>query len=68
MAERFFGCDEDLSFAFSDQHEQPRQVGATTLEDFNLGDAHRVPNLDSVGETPRSDLHWLCLTMILLKA
>ena len=38
-----------------------------TLQDYIFGGALRVPSRDFQGESLRSDLHWLCLAMALLK-
>ena len=46
----------------------PRQAGAAALEVYNFYGAPRAPSLDSQGENARSGLHWLYLTMTLLKA
>ena len=52
---------------FDNFQEHQWQVGVGTLADITFGGAPRVPSLDFLGENLRPDLHWLCLTIALLK-
>jgi hypothetical protein len=42
--------------------------GAATHVDSIFGGASRVPSHDFLGQSPRFDLHWLYLAIVLLRA
>jgi hypothetical protein len=53
---------------FEGLQQRPRQAGLPALEYCIYGGAPRISSNDSQGENQRSSIHWLYLTMNLLKA
>jgi hypothetical protein len=56
-----------VSLVFDNFQEKQWKVGAATLEVFIFGGTPRVSSFDFQGESLRSELHWLCLVVVLLK-